>query len=373
MNKVCIYAICKDEIKFVDKWLDSMSEADYIVVLDTGSTDGTYEKLKSDPRVTKVKRKVISPWRFDVARNESMKLVPKDANILFCTDFDEILTPGWGDLVRASWKENTCRGHYQYIWSHTDAGNPGVTYVYDKMHNREYKWWYPVHEVLGGIDGALSRVDYETAHYDQVIDFGDKIVLHHYPDPEKSRSSYLDLLLLRYNENPGECYSAYLLGREYGTREMYDEALRMFEETINLPSAETHPIIKRASLGYLGDLYRMKGSPAEAIVSYTLQIQMDGTYREPYLCLAELYNDMGMYEVALGYARHAEAHTYRHIDWSERDSTWNEKLDDVYSVAYSNLNEYDKALPHVIKALKFSPNDERIRENYLTILSHIKV
>ena len=29
-----------------------MSEADYIVVLDTGSTDGTYEKLQQDPRVT---------------------------------------------------------------------------------------------------------------------------------------------------------------------------------------------------------------------------------------------------------------------------------------------------------------------------------
>ena len=60
-NKICIYAICKDEIKFVDKWLNSMSEADYIVVLDTGSTDGTYEKLKSDPRVTKVVQKKIKP------------------------------------------------------------------------------------------------------------------------------------------------------------------------------------------------------------------------------------------------------------------------------------------------------------------------
>ena len=41
MNKICVYAICKNEEKFVDKWLESMSEADYIVVLDTGSTDNT--------------------------------------------------------------------------------------------------------------------------------------------------------------------------------------------------------------------------------------------------------------------------------------------------------------------------------------------
>ena len=40
-NKICVYAICKNESKFVKQWLDSMSEADYIVVLDTGSTDNT--------------------------------------------------------------------------------------------------------------------------------------------------------------------------------------------------------------------------------------------------------------------------------------------------------------------------------------------
>ena len=100
MNKICVYAICKNEEKFVDRWLESMSEADYIVVLDTGSTDNTYNLLKNDSRVTKVEQKEINPWRFDVARNESMKLIPDDANILVCTDFDELFTPGWGNILR---------------------------------------------------------------------------------------------------------------------------------------------------------------------------------------------------------------------------------------------------------------------------------
>ena len=60
-QKICVYAICKNELKFVDQWLDNMSEADYIVVLDTGSTDGTYEKLKQDSRVTLVKQEIITP------------------------------------------------------------------------------------------------------------------------------------------------------------------------------------------------------------------------------------------------------------------------------------------------------------------------
>ena len=91
--KICVYAICKNEYKMINRWLESMSEADYIVVLDTGSTDGTFEALQQDKRITKVEQQIINPWRFDVARNESMKLVPKDADILVCTDFDEIFEP----------------------------------------------------------------------------------------------------------------------------------------------------------------------------------------------------------------------------------------------------------------------------------------
>ena len=36
--KLVVYAICKDEAQFADRWMDSMSEADEVVVLDTGST-----------------------------------------------------------------------------------------------------------------------------------------------------------------------------------------------------------------------------------------------------------------------------------------------------------------------------------------------
>ena len=39
--KVCVYAICKNESQFVDRFMDSMSEADYVCVLDTGSSDDT--------------------------------------------------------------------------------------------------------------------------------------------------------------------------------------------------------------------------------------------------------------------------------------------------------------------------------------------
>ena len=45
--KICVYAICKNERQFVERWVRSMREADDVVALDTGSTDGTVEALQA--------------------------------------------------------------------------------------------------------------------------------------------------------------------------------------------------------------------------------------------------------------------------------------------------------------------------------------
>ena len=91
--KICVYAISKNEEKFVKRWYESMKEADEIYVLDTGSTDNTVDELKK--LGVNVKKEIISPWRFDVARNKSLELVPLDADVCICTDLDEVFVKGW--------------------------------------------------------------------------------------------------------------------------------------------------------------------------------------------------------------------------------------------------------------------------------------
>ena len=77
--KVTVYAIAKNEERFARRWAQSMAEADEIVVLDTGSDDNTAAVLAECG--VKVTVRQIVPWRFDVARNESLKLVPADTDI----------------------------------------------------------------------------------------------------------------------------------------------------------------------------------------------------------------------------------------------------------------------------------------------------
>ena len=122
----------------------------------------------------------------------------------------------------------------------------------------------------------------------------------------------------------------------------------------------------------MGSIYMMKQDYTDAITCFMLQIQLSPEHREAYLNLSEIYNNMGMYDVALAYIKEAERKTYQHFDWSERESTWNEKPDDLLSVIYSNMGRYDKALPHALRALKLCPSNARIQDNYLNILSKVE-
>ena len=84
IKKICVYAICKNEEKFVDRWYESIKDADGIFVLDTGSSDDSVKKLKKHG-IT-VKEMEIKPWRFDVARNEALKMIPEDFDICISLD-----------------------------------------------------------------------------------------------------------------------------------------------------------------------------------------------------------------------------------------------------------------------------------------------
>ena len=96
-KKIYVYAISKNEEKFAKRWYESVKSADGIYVLDTGSTDNTVKILKE--LGAKVTTKEIKPWRFDVARNESLKLVPLDADICVCIDIDEVISPNWREKL----------------------------------------------------------------------------------------------------------------------------------------------------------------------------------------------------------------------------------------------------------------------------------
>src|ERR1700677_1607120 len=99
--KIAIYTIALDELAHCERWVNSVKDADYLVVLDTGSTDGTVEKLRS--LGVKVYEQSIKPWRFDVARNSAMAMIPLDADVCVSMDMDEFMADGWREKIEKAW------------------------------------------------------------------------------------------------------------------------------------------------------------------------------------------------------------------------------------------------------------------------------
>ena len=44
--KIAVYAISKNEILHCERFANACKDADYVIVADTGSTDGTQDKLR---------------------------------------------------------------------------------------------------------------------------------------------------------------------------------------------------------------------------------------------------------------------------------------------------------------------------------------
>ena len=105
---ISVYAICKNEINNVVDWVNQFKKCDYVCVLDTGSTDGTYEKLKelanNDSRLI-VRQKFYEEFHFDEARNDSFKLVPNNTTVCLLLDFDERLQSDWYEVLMNKYKD----------------------------------------------------------------------------------------------------------------------------------------------------------------------------------------------------------------------------------------------------------------------------
>lgn len=347
--KICVYAISKNEEKFVDRWYNSVKEADEIYVLDTGSTDNTVEKLRKLGAYVTVKQ--IKPWRFDVARNESLKLVPKDCDICVCIDIDEVLNKGWRKKLEELWLNETNHLRYNYNWSHDENEKPIVNFYIEKIHARhDFKWTHPVHEVLS------------YSGKKEVFVTTDEITVDHYPDDTKSRSSYLPLLELSVKEAPEDDRNVHYLGREYMFYGKWNEAIDTLIKHLNLKSA-TWKDERCASMRFIARSYKNLKRFDEARFWLDKAIKEAPYLRDPYVERALLEYELNNWPETKKYCLEAlkiKTHTKSYIN---EPFSWNYTIYDLLSIATFNLNEFEDSLNWVNEALKMEPNNERLIKN----------
>ncbi len=354
-KKICVYAIAKNEMKFIDRWYQSVKEADYVCVLDTGSTDGSFEHFKELGIITKQKK--YKEFRFDKARNDSLKLIPDDAEICVCIDIDEFFENGWIEKLKASWTENTGRVRYRYTWNFNPDGSEGYVFMADKIHkNKAYIWHHPVHE-------TLKQIDDKT--YDVLTI--PEIQLNHKADSTKSRSSYLPLLELSLKECPEDDRNAHYLGREYMFHRQYDKAIETLKYHLSLPTARWNEE-RCASLRFIGICYKLQENYQKA-EEYLLKAIIEcSTSREAYYDLALLYFEQKDYIKSIVAFINMFKIKERALNYISAPVCWGSLPYDYLSLAYYNIGEYDKAIESVDEAIKLN-NDERLKNNKLAFIN----
>lgn len=352
--KIAVYAISKNEEKFVESWVNSMSEADEIYVLDTGSEDDTVEKLKKLGVHVTIKK--IVPWRFDVARNESLNLVPDDVDICVCTDLDETFEPGWRSELEKIWEKDTTRLRYNYNWKLDEHDLPLVNFYIEKIHIKKgYHWAHPVHEILE----SNERENFKTT---------DAITVNHRPDETKSRSSYLPLLELSVKERPQDDRNVHYLGREYMYYGKWNEAIDTLIAHLNLKTA-TWKDERCASMRFIARSYINLKRYDEAEMWLNKAINEAPYLRDPYVERALLSYQLENYDEAENYCLKALEIKEHPKSYINEIFSFDGTIEDILSICAYKKGDIDNALKWINLALKNKPDDERLLNNKKVFLN----
>lgn len=347
-SKVCVYCIAKNEAKFVERFMASVKDADLVVVGDTGSTDGTQEKLRALGAVVFDVR--VEPWRFDVARNKVIEAVPGECDCLFSIDLDETIeTPGWKARLLSAWQGGANRVKYHYTWALRADGTPGKRFTYDKIHSRDFRWVRPCHEVLELQPGKTEKVAF--------VD----IEVVHRPDPTKSRGNYLALLEMAVKESPQDPRMLHYYGRELYYRSEWakaKEVLRKHAEWEGQWAAE-----RAASCRFMAECAVRLGQYDEADRWYKQGCLLCPGEREPHIAYAKYLQRRQDHAGCYREAEAASRVTTRLNHYLEDRYAWQEGPDDLMGVAAWYLGRREEARVRCQAAAKSNRDDARLSGN----------
>lgn len=342
--KVAIYTIALNEGKFVDKWYDSCRDADYWLIMDTGSTDDTVSNALL--RGIDVQSISVKPWRFDKARNASLNVLPKDIDYCIALDMDEVLLPGWRDELEKMFAKGVTRPRYKYVWSWNADGSEGLVYGGDKIHARNYyEWKHPVHEVL---KPSVAEVQEWCG-----------IEIHHYPDSSKPRGQYLPLLKLSVEEAPFDDRNAHYYAREllmYGHK---DEAFKEFERHLSLPTA-TWDAERANSYRYMSMCVDDEALKEKLLFKAVAEYPHG---REAWVMLGQFYYLREDWQGCYFAISKALSITDKPLVYFNEAWAWNEYPYDIGSLAAFYLQQDKDAILWCEKALELAPDNDRIKNN----------
>jgi len=339
--KIAVYGISKNEILHCERFANACKGADYVIIADTGSTDGTQDKLR-ELGVT-VHQVHVQPFRFDMARNAALALVPDDVDVCLSLDLDEVPEPDFFKKVKRLWKPGSDMG---WITMQTDANK----WERDRLHSRwGWIWKYNIHEVnIWYGEGEAKDCDVRKA------------VITHQPDNNKSRGQYLPMLEAGVKEYDTDARMWTYMTREYFFYSQWEDVIRSAEKKLSIGGWDVE---SAAVCRWAGEAAHQLGNEDDARMWYDKGRDILPAQGEPQFGVAMDAYRKQEWQRCLDASLNALEST-RSNHYCYESAVWDWKAYDLASIAAFNLKHLDEAITFATYAVKANgPEQERIQRN----------
>ena len=296
--KIAIYAIAKNEADNVIDFM-SASEGVPVYVLDTGSTDDTPNMLRKAGAI--VNEKIITPWRFDTARQLALSMVPDDIDVCISIDMDERLEKGWREKFEKEWRGNIGNYHYIASWANDECTIPAVEAPRTRIHSRHgFEWHRKIHEVIRPLPGVkLNECD-------------TSIIVRHYQ--KGGQRNYEPALTELIAENPNDTDAYLQRAAEWMQKGKWNNAIEDYHMWLRLMESDERPVIRwrRANI-YIGMAQSRwhLGDMDGALRAYLAATGAEPACRDAWVHVAHTALQIGLIELAYGAAMTAQGITHK--------------------------------------------------------------
>jgi glycosyltransferase involved in cell wall biosynthesis len=329
--------IVRNEALVIERCLDSIKDyIDYWVIVDTGSTDNTIDRIKNsleDIPGDLYQREWVN---FEVNRNQAMELAENKTDYIFLLDADmtvNILEPDFKRRLQAP--------------GYLVEFNANLVYYNIRFVKSDVRWRYfgATHEYLNCIDSTESKVErcpWVTVTHHEDGGFRD----------DKLERDY-QILSNIIEDDPDSFHAQFYMGQTaHGLRNL-EESLKWYGQAVRNKNLSANREEIWFSQYCIGLLREELNYPAETIVSAYLQAYELRPWRsEPLYRLAKFYRSRKRYALAHVYAKRGVE-----IEMPKSDMLYMDKsvylylLPIEYSICSYRMKRFSEAIRYANKAL----------------------
>lgn len=230
--KIAVYGVAKNEEANVPAWYKSSIDADYHLILDTGSTDKTVDIAKSYG--INVISASFNPWDETLAKNVALSLLPSDIDYCIMLDLDQkIKTVDWKKILIDN---EAFRYHAveHYLVDNIDMVNNSLNKTSIKsIHHRKNMYWHKYRPRLETYALEMKYIDLDI-EIENIIGneerFSDREVL--YQDAWKREY----IKIIKNSEESDKVYKLEIIAHQafnFYERDLFDHYLEKYQQFLD--------------------------------------------------------------------------------------------------------------------------------------------